>query len=340
MAKIRSIWHNRAKYFLFFSFMNKKSQKSCKVCGSIFIKKDGFKRWRQRYKCKTCWHVFQNASRKKSLKEREEEKLIPELWLKYAHRNQTYIHLSEDYNKTKYEIQQLLDRYEFIPPQVVPSSVILIMDTTYFWDMWVMVFKDSKSSKILHYELVVNESNTTYQEGVEKLESEWWKIEAIVCDGKKWLMKSFSEKWIPTQMCHFHQKAILRRYITKKPILQANKDIKILWELLMQTDKETFEYELQRYSERYKDFLNEKRINSKWKQEYIHKRTRSAYFSLKNNLKYLFTWYDYYWTLDIPNTTNALEWVFWHLKTKVSLHRGLKKERKIKLILSLLFGKP
>ena len=319
--------------------MNKSYQKSCKVCGSVFIKKDGFKRWKQRYKCKTCWHVFQNASRKKSLKDIQEETLIPELWFKYAHRNQTYMHLSEDYKKTTYEIQQLLDRYEFIPPQVLPSSIILIMDTTYFWDIWVMVFKDSKSSKILHYELVKNECNDDYKLWVKKLQEQGWKIEAIVCDGKKGLLKAFSEQWIPTQMCQFHQVAILRRYITKKPILQANKDVKILWELLKQTDKETFEYELLRYYETYKDFLNEKRINAKWKQEYIHKRTRSAYFSLKNNLKYLFTWYDYYTVLDIPNTTNALEWVFWHLKTKVSLHRGLRKERKIKLILSLLYEK-
>lgn len=336
MAKKKSIWHTRAKYSLFFSFMNKKSQKSCKVCGSVLVKKDGFKRGRQRYKCKNCGHVFQNKTRKKVLRKKEQS-LVSELWYKYAHRNQTYAHLSEDYEKTKYEIQQLLDQYQFIPPQVIPSSIILIMDTTYFGDIWVMVFKDSRSSKILHYELVVNETNTVYQEWVKKLQEAWWKIEAVVCDGKKGLMKSFSEQWIPTQMCHFHQKAILRRYITKKPILEANKYLKWIWELLTQTDKETFEYELKRFYEIYKDFLNEKRINSKWKHEYIHKRTRSAYFSLKNNLKYLFTFYDYYWVLDIPNTTNALEWVFWHLKTKVSLHRGLKKKRKIKLILALLF---
>jgi hypothetical protein len=54
-------------------------------------------------------------------------------------------------------------------------------------------------------------------------------------------------------------------------------------------------------------------------------------------LKYLFCSYDHIWVIDIPNTTNALEWVFGHLKGKVSLHRGLKKERKIKLILSLSF---
>jgi hypothetical protein len=89
----------------------------------------------------------------------------------------------------------------------------------------------------------------------------------------------------------------------------------------------------------YENFLSERVLWKNWKLHYVHKRTRSAYKSLRNNLKYLFTWYDYLWTVDIPNTTNWLEWLFWHIKPKISLHRGLKKERKIKLTLSLLHGK-
>jgi len=211
------------------------------------------------------------------------------------------------------------------------------MDTTYFWDMWVMVFKDCKSKKIINFKLVVNENNHAYKQWVRELQQQWWIITAIVCDGRRWLLTGFPD--IPTQMCHFHQKAILRRYITKKPILEANKALQEVWELLTSTDRETFEYELEKYYTEYENFLKEKRMNKKWKLEYIHKRTRSAYFSLKRNLKYLFTYYDYYWTIDIPNTTNALEWVFGYLKVKVSLHRGLKKQRKIKLILCLLHWK-
>ena len=48
-------------------------------------------------------------------------------------------------------------------------------------------------------------------------------------------------KDIPVQMCNFHQVAIVRRYLTKKPKMQASKE---LWEhtlLLVHTDKESFE---------------------------------------------------------------------------------------------------
>jgi len=62
---------------------------------------------------------------------------------------------------------------------------------------------------------------------------------------------------------------------------------------------------------------------------YTHKKLRSAYRSLKTNLSYLFT---YQKIKDMPNTTNSLDGFFSHLKNSVSVHRGLRLHRKIKLI--------
>ena len=309
---------------------NKSYQKICKKCSSEEIKKDWFKRWKQRYKCKLCGHVFQNKTRQKKIE-------INKLWKEYSFWKQFYSELAEKYKVSVKTIQKKLDQYEFIPPQVKPTEIILLMDTTYFWEFGVMAFKEARGKKIINYKIVKNENNTDYKNWIKELQNKWWIIKAIVCDWRKWLLTWFPN--IPTQMCNFHQVAIIRRYITKKPKLQANKDLKKITELLVHTDKETFTYYLELYWEFYEDFLNEKALWKNWKLHYIHKRTKSAYKSLKNNLKYLFTRYDYIWKLDIPNTTNWLEWVFWHIKPKVSLHRGLKKERKIKLILSLLHGK-
>jgi hypothetical protein len=110
-------------------------------------------------------------------------------------------------------------------------------------------------------------------------------------------------------MCQFHQVAIIRRYITKKPKIQPNKDLKILSELLTRTDRETFEYYLEEYERIYHDFLKEKTRyldpkSQKEKWHYTHKKTRSAFFSFKRNLPYLFVSYNHIHTLDIPNTTN------------------------------------
>jgi hypothetical protein len=54
-------------------------------------------------------------------------------------------------------------------------------------------------------------------------------------------------------------------------------------------------------------------------------------------LKYLYTYKDYEWIIDIPNTTNSLESTFGHMKQKVWLHRWLKKHRKLKVIEQFLW---
>jgi len=309
---------------------NKSYQKRCKKCKSEEIKKDWFMRWKQRYKCKCCWYVFQNKTRAKKVE-------IVEIWNDYCFWKQTYSQLAEKYWESIKTIQKKLDEYEFISPIIKPREIILLMDTTYFWEFWIMAFKDYKEKKIINFKIVKNENNTDYKNWVKELIEQWWIIKAIVCDWRKWLLWWFPN--IPTQMCNFHQIAIIRRYITKNPILEANIELKKITELVTKTDKESFTFWLQEWYEKYKDFLWEKGIWKDWKQHYLHKRTRSAYFSLKNNLQYLFVRYDNIWQIEIPNTTNWLEWVFGHIKAKVSLHRWLKKERKIKLILSLLYGK-
>ena len=70
--------------------------------------------------------------------------------------------------------------------------------------------------------------------------------------------------------------------------MQASKE---LWEhvlLLVKTDKEGFEGGLSGWHTKWNGFLNEKRIDPKCKNRYVHKRLRSAYRSLKTNLPWLF----------------------------------------------------
>lgn len=65
---------------------------------------------------------------------------------------------------------------------------------------------------------------------------------------------------------------------------------------------------------------------------------RSAYLSLKNNLPFLFT-YQKCPELKIPNATNSLDGMFTQLKAKLSVHRGLRKDRRYKMISEILRGK-
>ena len=67
------------------------------------------------------------------------------------------------------------------------------------------------------------------------------------------------------------------------------------------------------------------------------KKLKSAYRSLKNNLPWLFTWYDNK-SLNMPNTTNAIDGHFADLKNKLRNHNGLSLERKKKFINEFFLG--
>ena len=133
-------------------------------------------------------------------------------------------------------------------------------------------------------------------------------------------------------MCQFHQVAIIRRYLTKKPKLEASQDLMKAVDLMTITDKESFAGALGLWYENWEVFLKERTINPlNNKSTYTHKKLRSAYNSLKNNLPWLFTWYDNF-ELEIPNTTNAIDGHFSDLKNKLRNHNGLSIERKKKFI--------
>lgn len=204
------------------------------------------------------------------------------------------------------------------------------MDTTYFGRKFgVMVFKDSITGQILYKQYVKQETNKLYLLGIEEITRRGIKIQSIICDGRKGLLQLFDG--IPVQMCNFHQVAILRRYLTKKPKMQSSKELWELALLLTKTDKEGFEGALSAWYTKWSDFLNERKIDSSDKNRYVHKRLRSAYRSLKTNLPWLFTWYDHI-DLKIPNTTNSIDGHFADLKNKLRNHNGLSAVRKKKFI--------
>jgi hypothetical protein len=205
------------------------------------------------------------------------------------------------------------------------------MDTTYWGrGFGVMLFKDVITGENLLKYYVKSETNYLYKKGIEELQSIGFTIVAIVCDGRKGLIQSFGN--IPVQMCIFHQVAIIRRYITKNPKLQASKELKDIVGLLKHTDKESFEGALKDWFLKWEAFLNERTMNLETqKSHFTHKRLRSAYRSLNSNLKWLFTWYDYM-ELNIPNTTNAIDGHFADLKNKLRNHNGLSLRRKMKFI--------
>ncbi len=253
------------------------------------------------------------------------------IWQEYRVGKQTYEQLAKTYKCSKRTIQRKIDLFKVSTTKKEPRQVIVLMDTSYWGrNFGVMLFKDAITKQNLLKYYVKTETNTLYKQGIKELQTKGFTISAIVCDGRRGLIASFDT--IPVQMCQFHQVAIVRRYITKNPRMPAAIDLKDIVGLMKQTDKESFEGALNEWYDRWETFLNERTINEETGRSfYTHKRLRSAYRSLRTNLKWLFTWYDNI-ELNIPNTTNAIDGHFADLKNKLRNHNGLSKKRKMKFI--------
>ena len=219
-----------------------------------------------------------------------------------------------------------------------PCSLVVVADTTFFSrQSGLTVFREPHLKKNIWWAPVRYEKVDIYKIGRRHLEQNGFQIKAIVLDGKRGVRQAFSD--IPVQMCHFHQKQIVTRYLTNNPKLEASQELKEIVRALANANEAIFFKQLNKWREKWKDFLKEKTINPetrKW--FYTHKRVRSAYRSLKTNLPYLFT-YQKYPNLKIPNTTNSLDGYFNSLKSLINVHRGLIPKRRMRIAIEILKGR-
>ncbi len=291
-------------------------------------KKNGKWKGKQRYKCLNCDYVFEN-------KRRIRTDISQSLWYQYVYEKQTYDSLARHFNLSRRTIQRKIDQFQIVLPTVRSGDTVIVMDTSYFGrDFGVMVFRDHYRKKNIFWKYLRYETISEYKSGIEYLESIGWNILGIVCDGRRGIFSSFGN--IPLQMCQRHQVAIIRRYITQNPRLEAGKEMREISLLLTKSGKKEFIIMLDQWYQKWRLFLMEKTYNDeKGRWYYTHRRLRSAYRSLKSNIPYLFTYLEYP-DLDITNTTNSIEGSFSNLKTKLRVHAGIKKKRKINLIDELL----
>lgn len=210
-----------------------------------------------------------------------------------------------------------------------------IADVIFFGrEYGVLVFRSYDLKQNLYWTEVKSETAAIYQEARQILEELGFTFDATVIDGRPGVRAVFNG--IPIQLCQFHQIKTVNKYLTRRPKLQAAKELRTIALALTEITEEYFTTLLNQWFEKWKDFLKERTVNpetAKW--FYTHKRIRSAYRSLKTNLPYLFT-YQKYPHLNIPNTTNSLDGSFSYLRTLLNIHRGLKQERRWKLIQEIL----
>jgi hypothetical protein len=187
------------------------------------------------------------------------------------------------------------------------------------------------NDKIVACKHIDTETANDYRQLVDELTQQGFVILGVTIDGKRGVAKAFGD--IPVQMCHFHQIAIVKRYLTSRPKLEPSIELLKICRRIPTTTESRFTELLSQWHMKHKAFLEEKTINpSTGRSISTHAKLVAANRSLNTNLPYLFT-YKKNKNIQMANTTNALDGgVFSHLKKLIKLHQGLAKKRKVKLI--------
>jgi len=224
----------------------------------------------------------------------------------YVWERQTAGQLAVKYGKSEKWIRQQLDEFQVRKKSVKPCDVVVVADMTFVKRTFgVCVFRSPHLKKNLDWKMALTETANVYHKLRLQVERKGFEIQAAVIDGRPGIIDVFWD--VPVQMCHFHQIAIMTRYLTTRPKLPAGQILRHIALKIPKNNEDGMNRLLAEWYKQWHDFLKEKTYNPitrRW--FYTHKRLRSAYRSLCRNLPLLYT-YQKYPELNIPNTTNSLD---------------------------------
>lgn len=277
-----------------------------------------------------CGRTFQ-AKRQRERKRRA-------LFRAYVWKRQSIMQLAEREGRSHVWVRRQIDAAaptSFMPQ---PQAIVIAADMT-FWGRGygVCVFRAPAFKTNLWWKEALNETPWVYEAGLRHLRENGWIIRAVVIDGKRGVAQIFERMGIPVQYCQFHQVKTITKYLTRKPKTEAARELRALALRLKHENEESFGVLLAAWHERWGSFLAEKSDAPTTKRgwQYTHRRVRAAYRSLTTNLFRLFT-YGRYPDLRIPKTTNTLDGMFSQMKNRLAVHRGLRRDRRYKLIDEIL----
>lgn len=219
----------------------------------------------------------------------------------------------------------------------MPHAIFLIIDAFYYHrGDGMMLFRDPLKQQNLLWFPIQYETIATYTIGVNLLLEHGWQIKGITVDGRRGVMQALAS-YAPVQHCHFHQLATINRYLTRRPKLEAAIALRRIALLLTYINQSQLTVLLETWHVRYGDLLKERTYHPSGRWSYTHRQLRSAYFSLKHNLPYLFTYLQH---SNMPNTTNSLDGSITTLKTLLRLHKGMNLSLRHKVTEEVLRGLP
>lgn len=243
-------------------------------------------------------------------------------------------------------IRHLGEFWKYIPQPVTKppqNNYVLICDGVYIYKRLCCVLIAKTKTAVVTWLFVTYEYGETWLLLFRTLKQPT----AVVCDGQKGLLLAIRTLWPTTkiQKCLAHVMRSEQIYLTKNPKTRPGKAllqlIKALPNVWTRRQKRRWLHAYFRLLHKYSSFLKERTyfrsttgILHWW---YTHRGVRSAYYLIKHNVCYLFTYIGHY---DIPRTSNHVEGgINSRLKELLHRHRGLSVDKKKVLVSYFLLSK-
>lgn len=122
----------------------------------------------------------------------------------------------------------------------------------------VLLALDEHSGFPFYLAFIENETASDYEKAIRSIEERGYTIFGIIIDGKKSLFTLFSDYQI--QMCQFHMKQVIRRYLTQNPRLKAARELKGLLDTLTVSSGRDFKINYAQWKEKWKDTLEKRSL--------------------------------------------------------------------------------
>jgi len=285
---------------------------------------------KQRFKCQSCGILFTNSSI-------STKKTNQRVWFQqWIIGRQTISQISKQSGYSERTLKRMFSDYLKEVPvfSVKPSEKVnLLIDGTYFSsELCLVLYRDNTIKFTQLYRITDGEWYEEMKEDLENLLKLGVQIESITCDGHKALLKAIRKvcKHVIVQRCIIHVQRMCRIWLTMNPKSIAGIELRaIINQLHKIENNEQWGYwvvSLNNWHEKHKVYLDEKSYNPEtgrfW---YTHKMVRRSFTVIKKALPDMFHYLD---NAKIPKSTNGLESFFGHLKSHVTLHRGLSKEHR------------
>ena len=315
--------------------------KKCPICSGSNVSKKGKRDGKQRYRCSDCFHNFSGLNMGVGLANQF-------VWFrKWVMERQVYKYLVRDSGMSQSSLQRLFNQYLSAPPKTLirsKANVHFLIDGTYFTNgLCLVLYYDNDIQYVQLFRTTNKEKYREIKEDLENLKALGVQVYSVTSDGHASILKAVKRVYPNAiiQRCVVHVKRQASSWLGQYPKLEVSKQllhtIRQITRLDTMEDVNDWLIEFNKWYGQHSVFINEQSMSEETgRMWYTHKNLHAACSHVINAIPHLFNYIN---DPEIPKTTNELEGYFTHLKEKLTLHRGLRLEKKKNFIKWYIFFK-